>query len=227
MKALVFAAGLGTRMRPLTDDVPKPLLRVSGKPLLEYNLDAVHDFVDEIIIVVGYKAAMIKDFFKDEFKGVPIKYIEQKEQLGTGHALLVAEKELDDRFIIVLGDDFITRSAFEKAVKHDLCVIAAKVANPQRFGILEIKDNIVVGLEEKPENPKSDLANTGSWVMDRRLIDLMKQQPKSPRGEYEITDALKALIKEDKVFCVVIDKGWIPVGYPDDLNKVEDFLKNG
>jgi len=226
MQALIFAAGLGTRMRPLTNTTPKPLLKILQKPILEYNLEAVHDLIDEIIIVIGYKGDMIKEYFKDNFKGTPIKYAEEKELLGTGHALLCAQHLIKDKFLIMLGDDYITKQVIQKALQHDLCVVATKVEHPERFGILEVdNNNLIKGLEEKPQQPKSNLANIGLWVMNKKLVHLMKQQPKSPRGEYEITDALKALVKTDKVYCETIINGWIPIGYPDDLKKVETFLK--
>jgi bifunctional UDP-N-acetylglucosamine pyrophosphorylase/glucosamine-1-phosphate N-acetyltransferase len=225
MQAVILAAGLGTRMRPLTNDTPKPLLKVLGRPLLEYNLEALKEFVDEIIIVVGYKSEMIKSYFGHSFKGKPIRYVEQKEQLGTGHALLCAEPMIKDRFIIILGDDFAAAEVIRKAVMHRLCVVARKVGDPERFGIVETSNGYVTGLEEKPARPKSDLANTGIWVMDRKIIELMKRQGKSKRGEYELPDALLELIKTEKVSCEAITEGWIPIGYPDDLKKLEIYLR--
>jgi UDP-N-acetylglucosamine diphosphorylase / glucose-1-phosphate thymidylyltransferase / UDP-N-acetylgalactosamine diphosphorylase / glucosamine-1-phosphate N-acetyltransferase / galactosamine-1-phosphate N-acetyltransferase len=212
-------------MKPLTDKTPKPLLEVLGKPLLEYNLDAVSPFSEEIIIVVGYLGDQIKKRFGNTYCGKPIQYVEQKEQLGTGHALLCAENYLHDRFIVLLGDDFNTSPMIEKAMGHRYCVIAMEVKEPRKFGILETQNGIIVGLEEKPLLPKSNLANTGAWIMDRKLIDIMKKQEPSPRSEFEITDALRALIRTEKVHCEIIKGGWIPVGYPADLITVEDYLK--
>ena len=224
-QAVILAAGMGTRMRPLTYECPKPMINVAGKPLLEHNLDAVHGFVDEIIVVVGYKGEMIKKYFKGKFKGIKMGYVEQKEQMGNGHALLCAENKIKDKFIVIQGDDFITKDVIKKALNHDLCVVAKEVTNPKRFGILEVKNNSIIGFEEKPKNPKSNLANIGVWHMDKKLVELMKLQKKSKRGEYELTDALKALIKKERVYCEIIEEGWIPVGYPEDLRKIESFLR--
>lgn len=224
MKAVILAAGLGTRMKPLTDTVPKPMLKILNKPILEYTLKAVHDYVDEIIIVVGYKSEVIKDYFKDNYRNVPITYIEQPEQLGTGHAVLCAAPFIKDKFILIPGDDFIQPSLIENLTKHNLAVAAVKVENPKSFGIIEVKDDYIIGFEEKPSNPKSNIASTAIWVMNKKLLDIMKSLPKSPRGEYEITDALRELIKTEKVYCEIVDSGWMPIGYPEDLNKVEKYL---
>ncbi len=224
MKAVILAAGRGKRMMPLTSEIPKPMIIVDTKPLLYYTLDAVHNYVDEIIIVIGYHGDQIKAYFGKAFNGTPITYKEQEAPLGTGHALLTANPE--GRFIMINGDDFFDKEIIMKVLDHDLCVAAAHVDNPKKFGIFEVKDNLVVGLEEKPEHPKSDLANIGLWVMDERLVHLMENIPKSPRGEFEITDALKEFIKSEKVYCEVTDK-WIPVGYPEDIEKVEKYLKGG
>jgi UDP-N-acetylglucosamine diphosphorylase / glucose-1-phosphate thymidylyltransferase / UDP-N-acetylgalactosamine diphosphorylase / glucosamine-1-phosphate N-acetyltransferase / galactosamine-1-phosphate N-acetyltransferase len=226
MQAVILAAGLGKRMRPLTDKIAKPMLVVLGKPLLEYTLDAVHSFVDEIIIVVGYKKKQIKDYFGNLFKGVKIIYVEQEEQLGTGDAILCAEGVIEEDFLILFGDDFVTKEVIEKAVRHGLCVVAREVEHPERFGVLDVKNNFVTGIEEKPEQPKSNLVSIGIWTMNKKIFSIMKTIGLSPRGEIEITDALKELLKIEKVYCEVIKDGWIGVGYPEDLKKVEDILKN-
>ncbi|MFH0836787.1 MAG: sugar phosphate nucleotidyltransferase [Candidatus Aenigmatarchaeota archaeon] len=225
MKAVILAAGKGTRMRPLTNTVPKPLLKISGKPILEHNLDAVHGFVNEIIIVIGYLGEQIKNYFGNDFKGIPIKYIEQKEQLGTGHAIICAEPFLDDKFMIIVGDDFFAKNVIEKASKHNLCVVASRVTDPERFGVFELDDdNKLISLEEKPATPKTNYVNTGLWVMNKQIIELMKKQNLSKRGEFELTDALKEMMKTNKIHCETIENGWIAIGYPDDLNKVEKYL---
>jgi len=225
MQAVILAAGRGTRMRPLTDETPKPMLRILGKPLLEYILEAAEPFVDEFIIIVGYKAEAIKAYFGNQFKGIPIIYQEQKELLGTGHAIMSAENLIGDRFLMLNGDDYVTRGVIEKAIRYPLCIITKTVDNPSRFGIVESENGIVTGFEEKPPKPKSRMASTNIWVMNRKLVELMKKQPRSERGEYEITDALKELIKTEKVNCEAITVGWMPVGYPEDLEKLKAYIE--
>lgn len=225
MQALILAGGIGTRMGSLTKKIPKPMLEIRGRPLLEYTLSAIKDFVDEIIILVGYKGEQISSYFGNNFEGIDIVYVQQKKQLGTGNAVLCAEKYLHGKFIFIHGDDFFTKKVFQSVITHELCVVAAEVDEPSRFGVFEVENNIVVGLEEKPTKPKSHLANTSCWLLDMRIFEFIKQQRLSPRGEYEFTDALKSLIKTSKVYCEIVNDGWIPIAYPEDLNKVEKFLE--
>src|SRR3990172_5867805 len=101
MQAIILAAGKSTRTYPLTLTRPKTLLKTANKTIIEHNLESMADFVDEAIIVVGYKKEMIKDFLGDKFRKIKIKYVVQKEQLGTSHALLMAEKLIKGRFLLM------------------------------------------------------------------------------------------------------------------------------
>ena len=105
MKAVVLAAGKSTRTYPLTLTRPKPLLEVANKPILQHNLESLSGLIDEVILVVGYRKEMIKERFGEEFNGIKLTYVEQKEQLGTGHALLHAEGYVSGRFLVLMGDD--------------------------------------------------------------------------------------------------------------------------
>jgi len=105
MQAVILAAGEGIRLRPLTLDKPKPLVKIDGKTLLEHNLDQLIGLIDEVILIIGYKGDMIKEYIGSEYQSMKIKYIEQKEQLGTGHALMQAKKLIKGKFLVLMSDD--------------------------------------------------------------------------------------------------------------------------
>ncbi|MDY7081931.1 MAG: nucleotidyltransferase family protein, partial [Halobacteria archaeon] len=107
MKAVVLAAGEGTRLRPFTDNKPKALVEVGGKPLLSYCFDVLKPYVDEFVVTVGYKKEKIIEYYGDVYDDTPITYVHQREQKGLAHALLVAEPEIEDRFVVMNGDNVI------------------------------------------------------------------------------------------------------------------------
>ena len=116
MQAVILAAGKSTRTYPLTLTRPKPLLKVGNKAILEYNLDNLNGIVSEAIIVVGYKKNMIKEYFGKKYRGIKLEYVEQKQQLGTGHALLVAQNHVKGRFILMMGDDIYAGEDMEACI---------------------------------------------------------------------------------------------------------------
>src|SRR3989344_1124817 len=116
MQAVIMAAGKSTRTYPLTLTRPKPLLPIANKPLLEHTLDNLHGTADEIILIVGYKKEMIRDKFGKSYKGMRLRYVNQKEQLGTGHALLMAKPFITGRFIVMAGDDLYSKQDIKACV---------------------------------------------------------------------------------------------------------------
>ena len=114
MKAVILAAGEGRRLRPFTETMPKVMLAVANKPVLEYVFDAARNCgIDEIIVVVGYKKEVIMEYFKN-YKGIKITYVIQDKQLGTAHALLQAKSKLNDSFIVLSGDNIIDQNSISK-----------------------------------------------------------------------------------------------------------------
>lgn len=226
MKAIILAAGKGTRLRPLTLTKPKVLLEINGKSILEHNLEILNEFVDEVIIVVGYlKEQIIKKiglFYKD----MRINYVEQKELLGTGHAVMQAAPLIwtEDEFLIMPGDDLFSEKDIARCLKHRYCVLAQEVDDPKQFGVFEEKDGLIIGIEEKPTVPKSNLANTALWKMDGKIFELMKDKGKNVRGEYEITDALAELIKTEKVYCEKVQGQWIAFNSIEQLEQARRLL---
>jgi bifunctional UDP-N-acetylglucosamine pyrophosphorylase/glucosamine-1-phosphate N-acetyltransferase len=218
MQAVILAAGKGTRMLPLTETRPKPMLKVANKPILEHNLEQLVDLVDEVILVVGYKKEIIKNYFGSNFKGLKIKYVEQKEQKGTGHALEIAKNDLDNDFIVLAGDDLYFKEDIEKVLKKQPCILVKEIENPEDFGVVEIENSEVINLEEKPKNPKSNLVNTGLYHLSKEIFSYKLKL--SERGEYELTDYIKSTLPID----FVIAKNWFPLTYPWNLLEANEFL---
>ena len=219
--AVILAAGKSTRTYPLTLTKPKALLKILDKTILEHNLEQLDGLVKDVIIVVGYFGEKIKDKIGNKFGNLKIKYIEQKEQRGTGGALLACKSLLKGRFLVLNGDDFYSRKDVEKCLKHQYCILVKKVENPENFGIVDIRNKKALSLEEKPQKPKSNLANIGLYVFDNGVFD--HKLEKSKRGEYEITDYVKYLIKQKEVFAETSDF-WIPVVYPWNLLDANSFF---
>ena len=227
MKAIILCAGKSTRMHPLTLTRPKPLLKIMNKTILSHNLEQMKGIISEAIIVVGYKKEMIIDAIGKNFRGIKITYAFQKEQLGTGHAVLCAKKHIKkgEKFLIVPGDDLFSKKDIQNTLKHNLCVLAKEVDDPEKWGIIVTdKKGFITDIEEKPEKPKSKLASTGLIVMDYKIINLLEKQRSTKRGEIEIPGALKDLIKTEKVYCQKVEDYWLPIGYPWHILEANEYF---
>lgn len=223
MKAVILAAGKSTRTYPLTVNKPKPLLKVANKMILEHNLDQLQGVVDEAIIIVGFEKEQIINAFGRKYGKIKLTYIIQKEQLGTGHALMLAKDFVKDRFIVMGGDDLFSKDDIKRCVKHKYSVLAQKVSNPESFGVFVVHGKSVNKIVEKPAKFVSDLANTGLYVFDKSIFDFKLE--KSPRGEYELTDYINKLIeKGEMIYCEEVKDYWLPIVFPWSLLDANEFL---
>ncbi|HLG23572.1 MAG TPA: sugar phosphate nucleotidyltransferase, partial [Candidatus Nanoarchaeia archaeon] len=213
MQAVLLAAGKSTRAYPLTLTIPKPLLKVANKTLLEHNLKSLAGLVDEVIIIVGYKKGLIQKKFGNKYQSIRIKYITQKQQLGTAHALYLAKDRIKGKFILMMGDDIYSKIDIAKCLKYVYSILVQKVKNPEIFGVIKHKNNILIDFVEKPKFFVSNLANTALYVLDKKIFPCIEKTKKSERGEIEMPDAVKLLSKENKIHCVKAAR-WIPIGYP-------------
>lgn len=231
MKAVILAAGEGTRMRPLTANLPKPLLPVAGKPFLRHTLEAVRTAgITEAAILVGWQGHRVRESFGNgESVGMTIAYEEQAERRGTAHAVGCMRDHVDGPFLSVNGDVVVSGDALAVMLMHHRKVrgpvmALAEVSDPQSFGVVEVKDGTVVSLEEKPRKPKSNLINAGIYVFDKDIFPLIDKTPKSPRGEYEITDTIRTLMGSQDVYGFRLPGEWIDVGRPWDLLRANAAL---
>jgi bifunctional UDP-N-acetylglucosamine pyrophosphorylase/glucosamine-1-phosphate N-acetyltransferase len=224
IQAVIMAAGKSTRTYPLTLTKPKPLLHIANKPILAHQLDQCIGLVHEAIIIVGYRSDMIREHFGDTYRGIRLVYVEQREQLGTGHAAMQVRPYIRDRFLLMNGDDLYAREDIEGCLRYHYSLLGRKVADPRQYGVLTVENGLVTDLIEKPEHPASNLTSVGMYVFDGKIFTILDKIPKSPRGEYEVTDAVKQLAQIAEVHCHISSGYWIPVGFPWSLLNANDFM---
>ena len=220
--AVILAAGKSTRTYPLTLERPKPLLKVAGKTILEHNLEELFGLVEDVIIITGFRHEMIEEYLGESYKGMKIRYVEQKEQLGTGHALMQAKEFLKGRFLVLMGDDLFSRKDIESCLAHKYCVLAKEVENPENFGIFIAENGILKDVVEKPKKFFSNLANTACYVLDEKIFN--SEIEKSERGEYELTDLLRNLCRREEIFVEKVADYWLPVTYAWSLLDINEFF---
>jgi glucose-1-phosphate thymidylyltransferase len=236
MQAVVLAAGEGTRLRPLTDDTPKGMVEVNGKPIITHCLEQLVDLgAEEVFIVVGYRKEDIISHYGDEFQGVPITYEHQREALGIAHALLTVEAHVDDDFMLMLGDNIFQANledvvARQQEDRADAAFLVEEVPwdEADRYGVCVTNDyGEVTDVVEKPDDPPSNLVMTGFYTFTPAIFHACKLVQPSNRGEYEISEAIDLLIRSGRTIDAIGLDGWrIDVGYPEDREEAEELLQD-
>ncbi len=237
MKAVVLAAGEGVRLQPITVVRPKHLIKVGGKPILEHVLNALKTSgITEAVIVTHYMGDAIRQYFADGEKfGLKIEYVEQRAVLGTGDAVSVAEPYIEENFVLVYGDLLFAPEALETIIglyekeRPTASMAVVPVEKPENYGIVELEnEKYVKRIVEKPSRDEapSNLANAGLYVLSKEIFEKTKQTKASARGEWEITDAISLLPKDEKtVLAVKISRDdWIDIGRPWDLLEANRWM---
>ena len=237
MKALVLSGGSGSRLRPITHTSAKQLVPVANKPVLFYGLEAIrHASITDVGIVVGDTAPAIRAAVGDgSMFGLSVTYIPQDAPRGLAHAVLIARDFLgDDDFVMYLGDNFIVGGInalvdeFALA-RPDAQIMLTKVSEPRQFGVAELDDHgEVVGFEEKPSQPKSDLALVGVYIFTPAIHEAVRHLKPSWRGELEITEAIQWLLDHgQKVRSTTITGYWKDTGNVADMLEVNRMVLEG
>jgi len=223
MDVILLAAGEGTRMRPLTESLPKPMLPVADRPLLAHTADAAVDGgASQLVFVVGYEAEAVRAYFGEEYRGVPVSYAVQEEQLGTAHAVQCAEEYVDGPFAVLNGDDLYDRESVAALLSQDGPAVGTyRVEDPTSYGVFELTDGVVTGIVEKPADPPTDLVNVGAYRFPAEARDWL-DVPLSERGEHEITDVLARVIAERSVGTVEVER-WLGCGRPWELLEANEW----
>jgi dTDP-glucose pyrophosphorylase len=222
MQCVILAAGKGTRLRPLTENKPKQLVTVHGKPLIDHIVEALPTAIDELIIVVGYLGHMIREYCGDEFHGKKVTYIEQVEPNGTAKALWLCKDFLKGRFLFMFGDDIHGKDDLARATSYVRAMLVASVSQPEKFGIVVRNPDGTLGLMiEKPEHAPSNCASTGAMVLDDHIFEFEPQTP--VKGEYYLTEVIERYAQKYPI-AVVEQQLWIPIGYPEDITRAETIL---
>ncbi len=223
MQCVILAAGKGTRLRPLTDNTPKPLVKVAGKALLDHIVEALPSAVDELIIVHGYLGEQIKQHCGTEYFGRKVTYVEQIEQKGTAPALYLCKDLLKGRFLFMFADDIHGANDIARVTSYSRALLTMPTKTPERFGIVvRHPDGTLAEFVEKPTHPPSNLASTGVMVLDTHIFEFEIKIDRN--GEYFLTDVI-AEYAEKYPMAVVEEDLWIPIAYPEDIEKAEKILQ--
>ena len=235
MKAIIPAAGIGTRLRPHTHTLPKALLYVAGRPIISHILDDVKRVgASSVVLIVGYKGDLIREYVEREYKDLNADFVVQEERLGIGHAVDLTRSVADtgEPALIILGDT-ILRTDLEKVVASRTNVLGVKeVDDPRRFGVCEVRGKKILKLVEKPERPPSNLALVGLYYLrdSALLFEVLGEQiSKNIRnhGEYQITDALQMMIDRGCDFETFKVGEWFDCGKPEAMLETNRRLLEG
>jgi UDP-N-acetylglucosamine diphosphorylase/glucosamine-1-phosphate N-acetyltransferase len=219
-KAVILAAGEGTRMRPLTYTRPKVMLPLANRPILEHLLLEMKEAgINNFLFIVGYHDEQIRSYFENGARwDVNIQYCSQRQQLGTADALRICEGFIDDKFLLANGDAIFGKEDIVRLIEKDNHAIGViELPDVLGLGVVEAKEGKLIKIYEKMEKPPSHLANAGLYLFTPAIFDAIEKTVKSPRGEYELPDAIQVLIHSGQaVLCHEISS-WQDFSYPWDL----------
>ena len=234
LKGVVLAGGLGKRLGRLTKITNKHLLPVFNKPLIYYPIEIlVEAGIRDILIVTGGNHA--GEFLRllgngHEFGLKHINYTYQEGEGGIAAALSLAKHFAGGKkIIVILGDNIMEKSIKEyvykfKAQNGGARILIKEVEDPQRFGVVEVKENKIISIQEKPKKPKSSYAVTGIYMYDAKVFDIIKTLKPSGRGELEITDVNNAYLKKDRLYYDILDGWWTDAGTYESLLRANNLV---
>lgn len=211
-------------MQSLTDHCPKPLIQVLGKPILQHSVESLPEEITEIVLVVSYLKEQIMELCGTEYFGKKVTYcIQENPAGGTGDALMCTKDVVRGKFLFLNGDDIYGKDKLQEAVQYDHMIFGFHSETPERFGVLvPNEDGTLKAIIEKPKNPPSNHINIGGYVLSDSIFNY--QVPLSATGELYVTDMVTEYAKDHPVLILEQDL-WIPIGYPEDVEKAEAILK--
>lgn len=223
MKAVILAAGEGKRMRPLTLNTPKPLLKVNSKPIIDYVLESFPPQIDEIIVVVKYLGEQIKKHIGKEYRGKKVSYVEGSDK-GNAYSFMAAKRYLkNERFLIVQGDEVPDPVDIKNCLAKDLTILVFESQNPKANGIAYLKiDGTINKIVEKPKNPKFNLGVDGVMVLN---TDIFIYTPTLTKGEYYFSEMVGLFVRDHKVLPVNARNFIGDLTAPRDLARVGNILR--
>jgi UDP-N-acetylglucosamine diphosphorylase/glucosamine-1-phosphate N-acetyltransferase len=226
-KAVILAAGEGKRLRPFTETMPKVMLPIANKPMLEYVFDAVRKSgIEEIIVVVGYKKEVIMEYFKN-YKNIKITYVTQERQLGTAHALLQAKKYIKDSFIVLAGDNIIDPESIAKLLKDksDYSLLIEEHPHPSKYGVVFVENRGIRRIVEKPKEDIGKYISTGIYKLPRSVFTDIEQC--TSEGAHALSSIIQSLVDKGKHINTIFAKSWMDIVYPWDLISVNEVMIQG
>jgi bifunctional UDP-N-acetylglucosamine pyrophosphorylase/glucosamine-1-phosphate N-acetyltransferase len=223
MQAVILAAGRGTRMGPLTENTPKPMVLILGKPLLEWKLNALPKSITEVIVTIGYLGEQIKEYFGTEWQGKKITYVEQTVLNGTGGSIHAVKEFLEEFFLVTMGDDLYVEEDLERLMELPYGILGLHTKEAAQFGILEVNEkNELLKVTERPHGYTEGFINTGGYMLQKDFFSAALV----PITEIEFGLPQTLATLSGKITIPVITcTAWQPVGCPEDIPKADEFIK--
>ncbi len=229
LKAVVLAAGEGKRLRPITATRPKPLIQIGRKRIIDYLIEDLREAgFGEITIVVAYKMEEVTSYLEDMNYNVEI--VVQKGKYGTGGALTFVKDIVEDEFLLYFGDVLTTHQNIKQVVGRakktgKMTLGLVRVNRPELYGIVSLSDKKIVDIVEKPKKPVGNLALSGVYMLNSSIFDFLDEIRPSERGELELTEAFKAMLRSGwELVGETLSGDWIDVGTPWDLLKANEYV---
>ena len=214
MKAVILAAGVGSRLHPLTLETPKPLIEVAGKPIIDRVLDSLPDQISEVILVVGHLKEKIKLHLGQEYLGRKIIFVDQGEKKGTFGALLSTQNLLNDKFLVLNGDDLYNREELEKFTREERAFGLQKMMMPNYYAVLTDKAGFVTGFEKNSNGEK--FVATGVYLLDPEIF--RHKGVLVYGGELGLPQTILAQKEMFHIKAIVTEK-WLPINSFEDLER--------
>ena len=232
MKALLLAAGRGKRLRPITHTTPKYLIPLGPTTLLDRHIKNIMELgINEVGIVVHHLSELVVGHVKQKWRQINVQFITQESPLGTGNAVSTGKEFIGDSdFLLIYADNLFSEKAYEKIINHysregKPIIGTTEVVDPWNYGVCLIEKNNLVKIIEKPPSERyGNKVLTGIFVLNKSIWDYLNMVRLSPRGEYELTDAINIMSKEHSILCVDVGRPWIDVGRPNSLLKANQII---
>ncbi len=225
MIAIILASGRGVRMGDLTENTPKPMLKVAGKNLIEWKLEALPDGITKIVIVVGYKKEIIINYFGTEWKGIPITYVVQDPIDGTGGGVALCEEYVDDKAIVLYGDDLYKKTDLEKLIPYDYAILVQDMGDDglKKKGQIIENNGLLTGINEGTVQTgiPSSLIFTGASIISNGYFDY--SPVKFTENEFGFPHTLVVLSKDFSVHILRTTE-WIQITSPEDIISAEKLV---
>lgn len=229
MKAVILAAGEGARMGPFTASIPKVMIPVGNRPILEFVVRAlVESGIRDLLMVVGYRRERIQAYFQDgKAFNARITYVHEPKQLGTAHSVRQAKEGLDDPFLVLNGSNLVDHAFVADLIGHaDAPAVMIKESDrPQEYGVVTLGGRNVVAITERPREVTSNLINTGAYVLDPSLFNLIDAQ--GEEGHYDLPSVLSEWAKTTAITAVESKGTWVDARYPWDLLRLNATALQG